>query len=61
MMETALEQYKKKSGEYPQNIVMYREGASESRRKEIELFEVSAIINLIKDKGLDTKLAYMLV
>ncbi|CAI2383823.1 unnamed protein product [Moneuplotes crassus] len=61
IMKTALEQYKKETGDYPKNVIVYREGANESRKELITMFEVTGVKQVFKSLDIDAKLAYLLV
>ena len=62
IMKTSLTQYKTKTGEYPANVIVYRNGASESEKKAILGIEVPQYQKAFEELDIKgTKLAVILV
>lgn len=61
-MKTSLTQYKQRTGEYPANVIIYRNGTSEPERKAIIGVEIPQYQKAFEELGIkDTKLAVILV
>jgi aubergine-like protein len=62
IITTAAEQYKKRTGAFPKNIVIYRDGVSDSQKEAVISYEIEPIKEAMKALGVeDIKIAVILV